>query len=278
MQQSPFIQGLMDIVGEEYVIRHPEDLLVYEYDGSVDRSMPRAVALPENAEQVSRILALCLRGGGAGGGTGIGDGTERRSAGCAGGHPDCLHPHEPHPGGGHGEPHRHHRAGGNQPGPGHIRPQVRHAVRTGPVQPESMQPGGEHRRERRGAALPGLRRHHQPRPGDGGGTGETGPRCTWAARPGKSPGTTCGACSWGRRAPSASPPGSRCGCCPCRKRSRPSWASSQDIDSACSAVSAVIGHGIVPAALEMIDALSIKRGAERHRRRLPRRPRGGAAD
>ena len=31
-----------------------------------------------------------------------------------------------------------------------------------------------------------------------------------------------------------------------------------DIDSACTAVSAVIGHGIVPAALEMIDALSIK--------------------
>ena len=31
-----------------------------------------------------------------------------------------------------------------------------------------------------------------------------------------------------------------------------------DIESACSAVSAVIGHGIVPAALEMIDALSIR--------------------
>ena len=30
-----------------------------------------------------------------------------------------------------------------------------------------------------------------------------------------------------------------------------------DIDSACTAVSAVIGYGIVPAALEMIDALSI---------------------
>jgi glycolate oxidase len=31
-----------------------------------------------------------------------------------------------------------------------------------------------------------------------------------------------------------------------------------DIDTACTAVSAIIGHGIVPAALEMIDALSIK--------------------
>ena len=31
-----------------------------------------------------------------------------------------------------------------------------------------------------------------------------------------------------------------------------------DVESACTAVSAVIGHGIVPAALEMIDALSIR--------------------
>jgi glycolate oxidase len=31
-----------------------------------------------------------------------------------------------------------------------------------------------------------------------------------------------------------------------------------DVDSACTAVSAVIGHGIIPAALEMLDALSIQ--------------------
>ena len=31
-----------------------------------------------------------------------------------------------------------------------------------------------------------------------------------------------------------------------------------DVDSACTAVSAVIGHGIIPAALEMLDALSIR--------------------
>ena len=37
-----------------------------------------------------------------------------------------------------------------------------------------------------------------------------------------------------------------------------------DIDSACSAVSAVIGHGIVPAALEMIDRAEHSRSAECH--------------
>ena len=31
-----------------------------------------------------------------------------------------------------------------------------------------------------------------------------------------------------------------------------------DVDSACTAVSAIIGHGIVPAALEMVDALTIQ--------------------
>ena len=78
MQQQTFIDQLAAIVGEQYVISHPEDLLVYEYDGSVDRAMPRAVALPANADQVSRILALAYREGvpvvGRGSGTGLSGG------------------------------------------------------------------------------------------------------------------------------------------------------------------------------------------------------------
>ena len=30
-----FVDELKSIVGEEYVYSHPEDLLVYEYDGSI---------------------------------------------------------------------------------------------------------------------------------------------------------------------------------------------------------------------------------------------------
>ena len=78
MQHSQFIEELKAIVGPDYVISHPEDLLVYEYDGSVDRSMPRAVALPATAEQVSRILALAYQEGvpvaGRGSGTGLSGG------------------------------------------------------------------------------------------------------------------------------------------------------------------------------------------------------------
>ena len=78
MQHQEFIRSLQDIVGPEFVISHPEDLLVYEYDGSVDRSMPRAVVLPSTADQVSRVLALAFEAGvpvaGRGSGTGLSGG------------------------------------------------------------------------------------------------------------------------------------------------------------------------------------------------------------
>ena len=37
---------LREIVGDTYVIHRPEDLIVFEYDGSVDRAMPQLVVLP----------------------------------------------------------------------------------------------------------------------------------------------------------------------------------------------------------------------------------------
>ena len=74
-------QGFLDqaraIVGE-YVIHHPDDLLVYEYDGSVDRNVPQAVVLPNSTEEVSRVMALAYRDGipvaGRGSGTGLSGG------------------------------------------------------------------------------------------------------------------------------------------------------------------------------------------------------------
>ena len=75
-------QGFLDqaraIVGDEYVIHHPDDLLVYEYDGSVDRNVPQAVVLPNSTEEVSRVMALAYRDGipvvGRGSGTGLSGG------------------------------------------------------------------------------------------------------------------------------------------------------------------------------------------------------------
>ncbi len=73
-----FVDELKAIVGEEYVYSHPEDLLVYEYDGSIDRGLPEAVVLPISTGEVSRVMALAYREGvpvvGRGSGTGLSGG------------------------------------------------------------------------------------------------------------------------------------------------------------------------------------------------------------
>ena len=78
MVTQRFIEEARRIVGEEYVIYHPDDLLVYEYDGSVDRNIPQAVVLPNSTEEVSRVMALAYREGilvvGRGSGTGLSGG------------------------------------------------------------------------------------------------------------------------------------------------------------------------------------------------------------
>ena len=72
------IEGLQRIVGEANVIHHAEDLLVYEYDGSIDTAMPLAVAFPTSTEEVSRLVRLAQAEGlpvvGRGSGTGLSGG------------------------------------------------------------------------------------------------------------------------------------------------------------------------------------------------------------
>ncbi|HEY7678954.1 MAG TPA: FAD-binding protein, partial [Terriglobia bacterium] len=47
---------LADIVGSNAVLDRPEDLLLYEYDGSVERAMPQAVVFPSTTEEVARLV------------------------------------------------------------------------------------------------------------------------------------------------------------------------------------------------------------------------------
>ena len=72
------VRELGKIVGRDNVLHHPEDLLVYEYDGSIDRSVPQVVVLPANTEEVSRVVALSYRHDipvvGRGSGTGLSGG------------------------------------------------------------------------------------------------------------------------------------------------------------------------------------------------------------
>ena len=72
------IKELGRIVGPDHVLYHPEDLLVYEFDGSIDRAVPQAVVFPASAEEVSRTVALGHRHNlpvvGRGSGTGLSGG------------------------------------------------------------------------------------------------------------------------------------------------------------------------------------------------------------
>ena len=57
------IEQLKRIVGRQYVLHEPEDLLVFEYDGSIDRGLPAAVVLPDSTEQVSAVVRLAREAG-----------------------------------------------------------------------------------------------------------------------------------------------------------------------------------------------------------------------
>ena len=78
MDFTEFLTRLQDIAGEENVVFHPDDLLVFEYDGSVDRGLPQAVVFPANTDEVSRVIALAHGAGvpvvGRGTGTGLSGG------------------------------------------------------------------------------------------------------------------------------------------------------------------------------------------------------------
>ena len=79
MAKKPsLVKQLEAVVGKDYVIYHPEDLLVFEYDGSIDKAFPQAVVLPASTSEVSQVLALAYDAGipvvGRGAGTGLSGG------------------------------------------------------------------------------------------------------------------------------------------------------------------------------------------------------------
>lgn len=53
------IAGLSAAVGEKNVLWRPEDLIVYEFDGTVETQQPYAVAFPDGAEEVAAVIRLC---------------------------------------------------------------------------------------------------------------------------------------------------------------------------------------------------------------------------
>ena len=78
MDRAQLLKVLQDIVEPENVVFHPDDLLVYEYDGSVDRGIPSVVVLPGSTDEVCRVMAIAFQEGiavaGRGSGTGLSGG------------------------------------------------------------------------------------------------------------------------------------------------------------------------------------------------------------
>jgi glycolate oxidase len=89
MDRRQLLDELQRIVGDGAVRHRPVDLLVYEYDGSVDGAVdtaaPAAVVLPRTTEQVSAVVRLAHRAGlpvvARGAGTGLSGGAIAQAGG-----------------------------------------------------------------------------------------------------------------------------------------------------------------------------------------------------
>jgi glycolate oxidase len=85
MLSRTIVRELEAIAGTGGVLYRPEDLLLYEYDGSVDVARPDGVAFPRSTDEVVRIVKLAGREGipliGRGAGTGLSGGALARQGG-----------------------------------------------------------------------------------------------------------------------------------------------------------------------------------------------------
>lgn len=84
MQQA-IIRALENVVGSAGVLSKPEDLLLYEYDGSVEEARPDVIVFPRRKEDVVEIVKIANRYElpivGRGAGTGLSGGAIARQGG-----------------------------------------------------------------------------------------------------------------------------------------------------------------------------------------------------
>ena len=61
--KTDVVRDLEKAIGAQAVVWAPEDLLVYEYDATIDRGSPQAIAFPTTTEEVVEILHIARRHG-----------------------------------------------------------------------------------------------------------------------------------------------------------------------------------------------------------------------
>src|ERR671932_132501 len=75
---TPIVAELRSLLPPEQVLWRDYDLMLYEYDGSIDKHRPAAVVFPLSTDEVSRVVRACHRLGVAytarGAGTGLSGG------------------------------------------------------------------------------------------------------------------------------------------------------------------------------------------------------------
>ncbi len=82
---ASLLRDLTSWLGHSNVLHQKEDLLLYEYDGSVEKARPHVVVFPHSTEEVSRIVKIAAKHQvpvvGRGAGTGLSGGALARGGG-----------------------------------------------------------------------------------------------------------------------------------------------------------------------------------------------------
>ena len=60
-QKAEVVRELSELLGQRYVLHTPYDLMLYEYDASIDRSTPDIVVLPASTEEVAAVVKIAAR-------------------------------------------------------------------------------------------------------------------------------------------------------------------------------------------------------------------------
>src|SRR5437763_16904609 len=60
-KKAEVVRELSALLGARYVLHSPYDLMLYEYDASIDRSTPDIVVLPTSTEEVAEIVKIASR-------------------------------------------------------------------------------------------------------------------------------------------------------------------------------------------------------------------------
>ena len=63
MATNALVRDLQRAVGRRNVLHVPEDLIAYEYDATIDRARPDAVAFPDSGEEAAEVVRIARRHG-----------------------------------------------------------------------------------------------------------------------------------------------------------------------------------------------------------------------